>query len=96
MNFRFRIDGVSLYLLSFRLKVDKPVVRLGLASSPSVGAPLTIVGFGLTSEGGQNSAVLREGRVNYMDMDECARILEGVNEINPDIMLCAEGSGVDA
>lgn len=31
-----------------------------------------------------------------MDMYECARIFEGVNEINPDIMLCAEGSGVDA
>ena len=77
-------------------QVDKPLVRLGLTSNPSVGAPLTIVGFGLTSEDGQNSDVLREGRVNYMDTDECAQIYEGINEIIPDVMFCAEKSGVDA
>lgn len=81
---------------SSRLKVDKPVVRLGYSASPSVGAPLTIVGFGLTSEGGQHSNVLREGRVYNMNTTDCAKIFEGLNEIDPAIMLCAEGSGVDA
>lgn len=78
-----------------RCQVDKETVKLGL-SAPSVGASLTIIGFGLKDEGGDNSNTLLKGQVTYIDTDDCASIFEDLNEVQPDIMLCAEGSGVDA
>lgn len=76
-------------------QIDKDVVRLS-SGSPSVGDSLTIVGFGLTTEDGKNSNKLLKAEVNYFDSEACASIFEGENEIIPEIMLCAEGSGVDA
>lgn len=76
-------------------KIEKDVVRLS-SRSLADGDELTIIGFGLTKEAGSNSDVLLEAQVNYVDSEVCANIFEEENEVLPDIMLCAEGSGVDA
>ena len=66
------------------------------SASLSPGDPLTIIGFGLTTEDGTHSNILLEAVVNYVDSDVCSSVFEGENEIIPDVMLCAEGSGMDA
>ncbi len=71
-------------------------MQLGFSAAPIAGDPLTILGFGLQSEGGENSDTLQKGLVNYVDDDVCAGIFASVNQIQPDIMLCAAGPGVDA
>jgi hypothetical protein len=76
-------------------QIDKDVVRLS-SRSPAVGDPLTIIGFGLTTEDGRNSNELLDAQVDYVDSEDCASIFVGENEVIPDIMLCAAGSGVDA
>jgi hypothetical protein len=76
-------------------QIEMGVVRLS-SSTPAQGDPLTIIGFGLTSEGGQNSNELLEAQVSYVDSEDCASIFENENEVIPDVMLCAAGSGVDA
>lgn len=65
------------------------------ATSPAPGDTMTIVGFGLTLEGGQNSETLQKGQVNYFPLPTCQEIFSTLNPIVPDLMLCALGSGVD-
>lgn len=61
-----------------------------------MGDSLTIIGFGLTEEGGDNSNVLQETQVNYANTTECANLFASQNEVLPDVMLCAGGEGADA
>lgn len=75
--------------------MEKETVRLS-SSSPSAGDTLTVIGFGLTEEGGTNSDTLLEGQVNYVDPTICAEILATENEVIDNVMFCAEGQGVDA
>ena len=76
------------------LQVDTQLASLS-SSIPNVGTPLTVIGFGQTSEGGPNSQSLQEGIVNVFPISTCADIFQDLNPIDPTSMLCAIGSGVD-
>jgi hypothetical protein len=66
----------------------KQVVGLNeFASNPSNNEPLTVIGFGATSEGGSGSEILQEVTVPYVDHNTCNNLYGG--QIQENNMLCA-------
>ena len=61
-----------------------------------MGDPLTVIGFGRTSEGGTASDQLLRAQVDYVDTQACANVFAGENQVVPSIMMCAERPGADA
>lgn len=55
---------------------------------------LTIMGFGLTAEGGSGSSVLLDAVVKYVEPTECSQLISEYNI--SDSMLCAMEDGIDA
>jgi hypothetical protein len=60
-------------------------------SSPSNREVLTVIGFGITAEGGSASFNLREVDVNYVPHGQCNLAYRG--QIEEDVMFCAGVSG---
>jgi secreted trypsin-like serine protease len=53
---------------------------------PAAGAPVTIIGYGHTQEGGSSSPELQEAQVNVVGFTECDDVWRRIED---DIMLCA-------
>jgi len=64
------------------------------SSEPQDGQGVTVIGFGVTTEDGDVSDVLRKVTVNIVDSNTC-RSTYG-SDLFEDVMLCASGDGKDS
>ena len=75
-------------LLKLDREVNKKTIKLnGKANSPTVNEPLTVIGFGRTSEGGSSSNRLKQVKVPYVSHEKCRSVYG--NTIRKETMLCA-------
>ena len=63
-------------------------------ANPGDGQPLTVIGFGATSEGGSGSKTLLKTTVNAVTSSKCNSLYGG--GIDATTMLCAYASGKDS
>ena len=88
-NYSDRTEENDIMLIKLQEEVDFTPVPINFDSSnPATdsNADLTVIGFGDTSEGGDQSDTLQKVVVNYVNPDDCANSYGGITE---DLMLCA-------
>ena len=76
---------------------DQPLVTLNKdPSKPADGAAVTVIGFGLTTEGGEISEALQEVELDAIGYTECRQALGPL--VSEDKQVCAgvEGGGKDS
>jgi trypsin len=73
-----------------------PIAVNSVGSNPANNDILTVIGFGATSEGGNQANKLKKVNVNYIDSATCNNLYDG--DIIDSVMLCAgvDGGGKDS
>jgi trypsin len=93
-NNRAQDYDFMVYKLASPVTNMKPVPLNSEFTNPSAGAPLTVIGFGSTFEGGEGSNSLQKVEVSNIAHSTCNFAYSG--QVQEDIMFCAGGEGEDS
>jgi secreted trypsin-like serine protease len=96
-GFRHETLGDDWALIKLDRRLDLPVLALGRAGAEERG-PMTVIGWGQTSEGSRHQQhKLRYGTVPLVADEDCARAYRGAGvALVEDEAICAGGLGVDS
>jgi secreted trypsin-like serine protease len=86
-NYLARVNDIMLLKLESPVSIQ-PVAWETSENSPSSGETLTVMGFGLTSEKGSESSVLRQVDVLTVDDETCKTQYDGYH-VDVDVEFCA-------